>query len=61
MLGFTSHKFAIGIISVLQETFDSNQFALDPYLTFTFITAFTFSEFIHQLAPFSLDPFLTFS
>ena len=56
MLGFaTAHRFAVGKLTVPLGTFGLNRFTLGPFLAFTFIAAFTFSEFIHQLTPFDLD------
>lgn len=58
MLDFaTAHRFAVGKLTVPLGTFGLNRFTLGPFLAFTFIAAFTFSEFIHQLTPFDLDPF----
>ena len=57
MLDFaTVHRFAVGKLTVPQGTFSLNRFTLGPFLAFTFIAAFTFSGFIHQLTPFDLDP-----
>jgi hypothetical protein len=62
MLDFaTAHRFTVGKLTVTLGTFGLNQFTLGPFLAFTFIAAFTFSEFTHQLTPFDLDPSLAFN
>ena len=62
MLDFaTAHRFAVGKLTVPLGTFGLNRFTLGPFLAFTFIAAFTFSEFTHQLTPFDLDPSLAFN
>ena len=59
MLDFaTAHRFAVGKLTVTLGTFGLNRFTLGPFLASTFIAAFTFSEFTHQLTPFDLDPSL---
>lgn len=62
MLNFiVVHRFITDKLITPLGSFNSNQFTLDPFLTFTFITTFAFDEFILQLiTAFSLDPFLTF-
>jgi hypothetical protein len=58
MLNFaTARRFAVGKLTIALGTFSLNRFKVGPFLTFTFITAYSFSEFIHQLTPFDLDPF----
>jgi hypothetical protein len=62
MLNFTTaHRFTVGKLIAILETFSLNPFTFGPYLAFTFIAAFTIREFIHRLAPFDLDPFPTFN
>ena len=51
----TIHRFTVGKLTVALDSFGLNLFTLGPFLAFTFIAAFTFSEFIHQLTPFDLD------
>ena len=57
-LGFaTARRFAVDKPTVALGTFNLYRFNLGPFPAFAFITAYSFSEFIHQLTPFDLGPF----